>query len=87
MLRKINARYTNVVYGFLLSGIMTLIVSAVSTVRNLGWDDATVGKWLAAYATAWPVTFPTVLVVAPIVRRLVLHLIAPPAAQPQPASR
>ncbi len=83
-LQVVPPRFQNVVFGFFLSGLMTLIVSAITTVRNLGLDDASVEKWLTAFASAWPVTFPTVLIVAPIVRRIVSHFIAP--TQPIEAS-
>mgnify|MGYP000040805951 CR=1 FL=1 len=75
----IPARFTSVVFGFLLSGLMTLIVTGVTIAQQ---PDPTVGKWLAAFGTGWLVTFPTVLVVAPIVRRLVAKLMAP---EPEPA--
>jgi hypothetical protein len=65
------------VFGFFLSGLMTLIVSAITTVRNLGFDDASVSGWLGAFISAWPVSFPTVLAVAPLVRRIVAQLVVP----------
>ena len=75
----IPARFTSVVFGFLLSGLMTLIVTGVTIAQQ---PNPTVGKWLAAFATGWLVTFPTVLVVAPIVRRLVARLMAPEPPAP-----
>ncbi len=75
----IPARFTNVVFGFLLSGLMTLIVTAITIAQQ---QDPSIGKWLAAFVTAWPVTFPTVLVVAPIVRRLVTRIMAPEPTDP-----
>jgi uncharacterized membrane protein YhdT len=72
--RFVPARLTHAAFGFLLSGLMTWIVSAVATVRNVGWKAASVAKWFNAFSASWPITFPTVLIVAPIVRRIVTRL-------------
>lgn len=69
----IPARYTNVLFGFLLSGLMTFIVTGVTIAQQ---TDPTLAGWLQAFATGWPITFPTVLVVAPIVRRIVTRITA-----------
>jgi L-asparagine transporter-like permease len=69
----------SVLFGFLLSGFMTLIVSGVSTAHTMGVRslmDAPgrfVGAWLSAYLFSWIVAFPTVLVVGPRVRRFISH--------------
>jgi hypothetical protein len=75
--RRIPRRFQAIVFGFLLSGLMTLIVSAVTTARNVGIDDDFVRRWLSAFSTAWPVTFPTATLVAPFVRRLVERMVEP----------
>jgi hypothetical protein len=71
-----------VVFGGLLSALMTVVVSGISTVRTVGLDLFTLGLWGQAFLSSWPIAFPTVLVVAPIVRRLVARLVVP-----SPASR
>lgn len=76
-LKVIPARWRSVVFAFLLSGLMTLLVSGLTTAINLGLDGFTASLWLAAFIRAWPITFPSVLVVAPIVQRLVGHLVKP----------
>jgi len=76
-LQVVPAKFQNVVFAFFFSCLMTLVVSAITTLRNLGFDDATFAKWMAAFFSSWPVTFPTVLVVAPIVRRLSSKLVKP----------
>lgn len=76
----IPAKYAPVVFGFVLSGLMSFIVSGISTVRALGPEDALVGTWLVSWLTSWAVAFPTVLVVAPITRRIVARLTAAPPA-------
>lgn len=63
------------VFGFLLSGRMTLLVSGISTVRAFEIGDNFITDWAAAFVSAWPVAFPSVLLVAPLVRRLVRSLV------------
>ena len=70
-------RWRSVVFAFFLSALMTLLVSGLTTAINLGLDGFTIGRWLAAFVRAWPITFPSVLVVAPIVHRLVAKVVAP----------
>jgi hypothetical protein len=67
-------RFAPILTGFLLSGFMTLIISGIATFRNLGLTEDFVNRWLAAYLNGWVISFPTVLVVAPLVRRLVARL-------------
>lgn len=76
----VPARFAPVVFGFLLSGLMTTVVSGVATLRNVGLTDDFAARWFTAFGTGWPIAFPTVLLVAPIVRRLVGRLVASPAA-------
>ena len=84
--RVIPARFQNVVFAFFFSCLMTLVVSAITTLRNLGFDDASFAKWMSAFFSSWPVTFPTVLVVAPIVRRLSSKLVKSSAPDASPAA-
>jgi hypothetical protein len=76
-MRRLPRRFQPILFGLCLSGLMTLVVSAVTTARNLGFDDDYVAKWLTAFASAWPITFPTATVVAPLVRRFVERLVEP----------
>lgn len=67
----IPPRLAPVVFGLLLSGLMSLIVSGVATLRAVGWAPGIFGLWMSAWASSWLIAFPTVLVIAPAVRRLV----------------
>ncbi|MGL5908625.1 MAG: DUF2798 domain-containing protein [Phycicoccus sp.] len=78
--RRLPARSAPVVFAALLSALMTVVASGISTVRGLGPDGFTASAWLQAFASSWPVAFPTVLVVAPVVRRLVARIVAPSSA-------
>lgn len=68
---KIPARYSNLLFGGMLSVIMVTIISGAVTFINQGYDADFFGRWLKGFATAWPIAFPSVLVVAPFVRRVV----------------
>lgn len=61
-----------IAFGFILATIMTFIISGISNVVALGiTDPGFVAKWMESWAATWVVAFPTVLFVAPFVRRFV----------------
>jgi hypothetical protein len=76
----VPARFAPVLFGLILSGLMSLVVSGVASWRNTGFSPALTGHWLSAWASSWPIAFPVVLVLAPRVRRLVGRLCRLPAA-------
>ena len=69
----IPARFAPYLFALILSGLMSLIVSGIATARVLGWSPA---EWMESWLSSWLVAFPSVLVVAPIARRLVARLTA-----------
>lgn len=73
----IPRRLAPVAFGLLLSGLMSLIVSAISTARVVGLGPGFPGEWLSAWLSSWMIAFPAVLVIAPVVRRLVSRLTQP----------
>lgn len=79
----IPARYAPVLFGCILSGLMSLVVSGISTFRAIGLSQDFLPFWLSAWIAAWAVAFPLVLVVAPFTRRIVQRLVQPdtPAAR------
>jgi hypothetical protein len=68
------ARFAPVLFGFFLSGLMSLVVSGIATFRALGPQPGFLADWATAWLFSWAVAFPTVLVVAPLARRLVARL-------------
>ncbi|SCZ65841.1 DUF2798 domain-containing protein [Epibacterium ulvae] len=72
------ARFAPVLFGFLLSGIMSCIVTFVATIKNMGMSVDVFTAWLAAWSFGWPIAFCVVLVVGPFVRRLVARLVRDP---------
>jgi hypothetical protein len=73
----IPARFAPVLFGFILSGLMSCIVSAIATLRAIGLPPEFFGTWMSSWAFAWAVAFPAVLVVAPITRRFVARITKP----------
>lgn len=69
------ARYAPLLFGLILSGLMSMVVSAISTFRMAGPGADFVGLWVGAWLTAWLVAFPLVLLVAPVTRRVVQALV------------
>lgn len=67
------ARYAPALFGLILSGLMSLLVSAISTWRAAGPG----ADWLPLWIGAWVIAFPVVLVVAPLTRRIVQRLVRP----------
>src|SRR4051794_29782688 len=77
--RKLPARYAPVVMPFVLSILMTAVVSVISTLRSLGATPAFLATWPGAWALSWLVAFPTLLMVLPLVRRIVASVVAVPS--------
>ena len=70
----IPARFAPIVSGALLSAIMVAIVSAFVLATSHGLKPEFPAQWLKSCLTTWPMAFPTVTVVAPLVRRMVAGL-------------
>lgn len=68
-------KYGPVLFGLMLSGLMSLLVSGISTLRAVGMNADFAALWTGAWLTAWLVAFPVVLVVAPLARRAVARLV------------
>jgi len=68
------ARLAPALFSFLLSGVMSLLVSCVATWRALGVPPDFVSSWMQAWTFSWAVAFPTAFVIAPFVRSLVARL-------------
>ena len=71
------ARFAPALFGLILSGLMSYLVSGIAALRASGWTPAFPAIWLGAWLSAWLLAFPVVLVVAPFTRRLVQRLVQP----------
>lgn len=75
--KKLPNRYTSIVLPFLLSIIMTFVVSMVSTLRSLGLEEFSLYVWMSAWVISWLIAFPTLLLVLPVVRKITAILVQP----------
>lgn len=73
---RIPARFAPIAFSILLSAIMVCIVSAFVLLTTQGLHSGLAMQWLKSCATTWPVAFPTVAIVAPLVRRIVGRMTA-----------
>lgn len=70
----IPARFEPLVFGFVLSGLMSFVVSGIATLRVTGLVAGFPGLWFGAWLTAWVFAYPVVLFVAPVARRIVSRM-------------
>ncbi|HTU68332.1 MAG TPA: DUF2798 domain-containing protein [Steroidobacteraceae bacterium] len=73
---RIPARFSPLVFGGILSAVMTAVVSAFVILVTQGATTHFLAQWLGSCAMTWPVAFPTVTVVAPLVRKVVANVTA-----------
>jgi len=71
----INKRYENIVFSFFMALIMSCIMSLVITIFNIGLVDNIIYIWFKAWLFAFSVAFPTVILIAPVVKKLVARVI------------
>lgn len=76
---KLPARYNAFVMPLFLSVAMTFVVSAISTLKSLGFNENFLATWPSAWAISWVVAFPTLLIILPAVRWLVGLVVEPVA--------
>lgn len=73
---RIPSRFAPILFSALLSAIMVGIVSAFVLTTTQGLHAGLPAQWLKSCLTTWPVAFPTVAIVAPMVRRIVGRITA-----------
>lgn len=73
---RFPARFAPVLFSALLSAVMVAIVSGFVLATSQGFHPGLSSQWLRSCFRTWPVAFPTVFVVAPVVRRIVARLTA-----------
>lgn len=72
----IPKKYGPMLFSFILSGLMSLLVSGIATFRAAGFVDGTSTLWASAWIAAWLVAFPAVMLVAPLTQKVVRALVA-----------
>ena len=72
----IPARYGPVLFSFILAGVMSLLVSGISTFRAVQVDQSFWGLWAGAWLTGCLFAFPAVMLAAPLARKVVARIVA-----------
>ena len=67
----ISKKYGPLLFSLILSGLMSLLVSGISTFRAIGLVTNFSNLWSSAWLTAWLFAFPAVLLVSPLARKAV----------------
>ncbi len=62
-----------ILFGLIVSGLMSFVVAGVSTYASL--NEIHMGIWVTNWIKSWIVAFPTILVVAPMVRGFLAKLV------------
>ena len=72
----IPRKYGSLLFSLILSGLMSLLVSGISTFHAIGLVTHFSNLWSRAWLTAWLFAFPAVLLVTPLTRKAVQLLTA-----------
>ncbi|MDY0193160.1 MAG: DUF2798 domain-containing protein [Aliarcobacter butzleri] len=72
---KFPTKSSAVIMPFILSSLMTLIVSFISTIRVIGFQETLISLWMSSWVISWLIAFPVLLIILPIVRKLTNSLI------------
>ncbi|MGI9370574.1 MAG: DUF2798 domain-containing protein [Ruegeria sp.] len=75
----IPARFAPALFGFIMSGMMSCMVTGIATLKAVGFGPSTLANWLTSWAFSWPIAFTVILIASPAVRRLVQRLVRPDA--------
>lgn len=77
-MQKLPPRYNAIAMPLVLSGLMTIVVSGISTLNAVGMAPDWHVLWLKAWLLSWAVAFPVMVFVLPVARRMVARFVEPP---------
>ncbi|MCG9515299.1 DUF2798 domain-containing protein [Acinetobacter pittii] len=63
-------RAQKLLFLLILSGMMSFIISGISTFKAIGLNHHFVSLWVSAWIIAWILAFPSVLICAPLAQKL-----------------
>lgn len=73
---RIPTRFAPLLFSAMLSAVMVAIVSGYVLFTTQGMHPDLLTQWGRSCLRTWPIAFPTVFVVAPLVRRAVTRMTA-----------
>jgi len=71
----IPKKYAHILFSIILSAIMSFIISGVATFKAVGLEPHFFGVWMGSWLASWLVAFPSVTLIAPLAKRLVMFLV------------
>ena len=78
IIHMIPLKFAPMIFSFLLSVMMSCVVSGVSTYSAIGMSKVFFDSWMSSWLKSWVVAFPTILFIAPLTKKLVQRLTSPP---------
>ena len=66
---KLPLKWMGIIMPFILSCLMSGIISMINMLRNLGWIDGFLALWFHNWMISWAIAFPVVVTLLPFVRR------------------
>jgi hypothetical protein len=76
--RRLPKRWFPWLFALLMGGAMTAVVTFVLTLVQDAWTWPAAVRWLQRWALAWAAATPTIILLAPRVRRLAARFAVPP---------
>ena len=73
----IPARFASLTFSFLLSILMSCLVSGVTVLNTAGLGNEFSSLWMMAWFKSWIVAFPAISILAPLTRRFVRKITNP----------
>jgi len=70
-MKKLPAHHGPLLFAFLLSGVMSLLVSSLAVIRQVGWVDGLLGLCVQTWLPAWGVAFLVALLLVKPIRGVV----------------
>jgi Protein of unknown function (DUF2798) len=77
-MQKLPPRHNAIATPFVLSMLMTIVVSGISTLTVVGLKAGWHGLWFKAWLLPWAVAFPTMVFELPIARRRLAQFVEQP---------
>ncbi|KIM10767.1 MAG: hypothetical protein KU37_08525 [Sulfuricurvum sp. PC08-66] len=74
----LSVKYLQYVLSFMLSMLMSFIMSGVITLINVGLPDDFFTLWMRAWASAFVIAYPTILLVFPLARKAAMMVCSKP---------
>ncbi len=79
---KLPLKWMGIIMPFILSCLMSGIISMINMLRNLGWIEGFIALWVHNWMISWAIAFPVVVTLLPLVRRFTGLFVDLSALQP-----